>query len=393
MSDRILSRWRLILGVGVDDDMRKLGVSLEGEESLMDQALAAIYDDSEDFSYGAGDRSAGRQKSSPMLARWLADIRSYFKDDLVSVIQGDAMERKGLKQLLLEPETLKNVKPDIGLVSTLMSLNGRIPEKSKEAAREVVRAVVEELNRRLAEGLRRAVTGALNRREHSPMPSVSGIDWKRTIGRNIKNYNPDLGRIVPERYYFFDRSKRRNKWTVILDMDQSGSMADSVVYGSVCGCILAGMNSVKTHVVAFDTEVVDLTEKYGDDPVDMIFGVQLGGGTDINKSVAYCRRLIAEPKKTLFILLTDLYEGGNQTRLYRQCEELVGSGVKMVGLMALSDRGAPAYDERSAKKLASLGMPCFACTPDLLPEMLEAALKGRDLAEIAKDIAARSKKA
>ena len=387
------SRWRLILGAGVDEDMHNMGVTLSDEEQLMDQALSAIYDESDSFYYGSEEeRSAGRGKSRPMLARWLGDIRSYFPNDLVSVIQSDAMQRKGLTQLLLEPETLKSVKPDVELVGTLMSLSGRIPEKSKQIARTVVQAVVEELNKRLAEGLRRAVTGAINRREHSPIPSVSGIDWKRTISRNIKNYNPQLERIIPERYYFFDRSKQRNKWTVILAMDQSGSMASSVVYGSVCGCILAGMSSLKTHVIAFDTEVVDLTDKYGSDPVEMIFGVQLGGGTDINKSITYCRQFITEPKNTLFILLTDLYEGGNLKQMYQQCQDLAESGVRMVGLMALSDRGTPAYNEHVAKNLASFGIPCFSCTPELLPDMLEGALKGRDLNELAKNISGRAKR-
>ena len=150
--------------------------------------------------------------------------------------------------------------------------------------------------------VRQAVMGALNRNEHSPIPNASSIDWKWTIGRNLKNYQPQLGRIVPERVYFYSRAQRSNNWTVIVDMDQSGSMAESVVYGAVTGSIFASLPALDTRVVAFDTEVVDLTEKCGDDPVDMLFGVQLGGGTDINKSVAYCQQFITDPARTLFFL-------------------------------------------------------------------------------------------
>ena len=275
---------------------------------------------------------------------------------------------------------LKGVQPNVQLVGTLMSLKGRIPERTKETARMVVAAVVEEVKKKLEQRLRQAVLGALNRREHSPLPSAASIDWKWTIGRNLKNYRPELGTIVPERVYFHSRSQRSNAWTVIVDMDQSGSMADSVVYGAICGSIFASLPALDTHVVAFDTEVVDLTEKCGNDPVDMLFGVQLGGGTDINKSVAYCERFVTEPKKTLFILITDLFEGGNQAQLVRRLGDLVEAGVKVICLLALSDAGAPSYDEALARKLAGLGIPCFACTPQRLPDLVEGALRGADLA-------------
>ena len=160
-------------------------------------------------------------------------------------------------------------------------------------------------------------------------------------------------------------------------------MADSVVYGAVCGSIFASLPALETHVIAFDTEVVDLTEQCGNDPVDMLFGVQLGGGTDINKSVGYCEQFIKEPKNTLFILITDLFEGGNQAQLVRRMEEMVASGVRAMCLLALNDSGKPCYDEGLARKLAALGIPCFACTPQRLPELLEGALRGANLMALA----------
>jgi VWA domain containing CoxE-like protein len=384
-----LRRWRLILGKDADVSLCDMGGrSLSGGDAEMDAALAAIYDDVADADGDPKQRQAGLGGSAPRLAKWLGDIRTYFKEDVVSVIQADAIERKGLTQLLFEPETLKGVQPNIQLVGTLMALKGRIPERTKETAREVVRAVVEEVKKKLEQRLRQAVLGALNRREHSPLPSAAAIDWKWTIGRNLKNYRPELGTIVPERVYFHSRSQRSNAWTVIVDMDQSGSMADSVVYGAVCGSIFASLPALDTHVVAFDTAVVDLTEKCGTDPVDMLFGVQLGGGTDINKSVAYCEQFVTEPKKTLFILITDLFEGGNQAQLVRRLGELAAAGVKAMCLLALSDSGAPSYDEGLARKLASLGIPCFACTPARLPDLVEGALRGADLTRLATQTAA-----
>ena len=397
-----IKRWRLILGESSSPELTSMSgkaIELDSDESIMDEALAAIYDKSTESSgdlsntgHGGNQRTAGKGSSSPKIAKWLSDIRTYFTEDVVSVIQSDAIERKGLKQLLFEPEVLKSVQPDIEMVATLMSLRGKIPEKTKESARQLVRAVVDDINKRLENDIRRAVTGALNKRNHSPIPSAASIDWKYTINRNLKNYNKEYKKIIPERFFFFDRARRTNNWNVILDMDQSGSMADSIIYGSITGCIFAGMAALNTRIVAFDTEVVDLSEQYGNDPVDMLFGIQLGGGTDINKSVAYCQQFITEPAKTIFILLSDLYEGGNQAALIKRMEDMHSAGVKVICLLALSDRGTPCYDENLARRLSQIGIPCFACTPALLPELLEGALKGNDLNVLAKRLTSNRKK-
>lgn len=388
-----LKRWRLILGNPVHDKLSSytgFNLELDRDEKVMDEALAAIYDETGGNYENTGSssmpmkaRSAGLGPSYPKVAKWLGDIRAFFPDDVVSVIQSDAIEKKGLKELLFEPETLRNAKPDIEMVASLIALKGKIPEKAKDAARELVKAVVDDITKRLENDIRQAVSGALNRRRHSPIPSLKGIDWKRTIGRNLKNYNREYKKVIPERFYFFDRARRYNNWTVILDMDQSGSMAHSIIYGSITGSIFASIPSLATRVVAFDTEVADLTEQCHNDPVDMIFGVQLGGGTDINKSVAYCEQFIAEPAKTLFILISDLYEGGNHAALLKRLTGLHENGVMVVCLLALSDKGSPIYDVSLSKKLAGFGIPCFACTPGLLPEFLEGALKGYDLNEMA----------
>ncbi len=381
-----LKRWRLILGAHAQEARSQMGGSsgcvLSEEQRGMDEALGAIYDESSGSDSGEaakGGRGAGLGTSSPNLAKWLGDIRSYFKEDVVTVIQNDAIERKGLTQLLFEPEMLKNVEPNPQLVGTLMSLKGRIPERTKETARMVVGAVVDKIKRLLEQRIRQAVLGALNRREHSPIPHTASIDWKSTISRNLKNYQPALGTIVPEKVYFFSRAQRSNNWTVIVCMDQSGSMAESVVYGSVTGCIFASLPALDTRVVVFDTEVVDLTEQCGGDPVDMIFGVQLGGGTDINKAVGYCEQFVTDPSQTILFLITDLFEGGNEAQLVRRLKDLVESGVRVVCLLALSDSGVPTFDERLAKKLSEFGVPCFGCTPNKLPELIEAMLKQQDL--------------
>lgn len=390
-----IQKWRLILGQESHERFENMGgISLTPEQDLMDQALAAIYNRTESGGFGnsgqGGGRGAGSGPSNPQISRWLGDVRSLFDKELVTVIQGDAMTRCGLKQLIFEPELLEHLEPDVNLASTILLLKDQIPKRSKESVRIFIQKIVEEINRLLEQDIRRAVTAAINRRKHSPIPSAAALDYKTTISRNLKHYNQELQTIVPEHFYFFDRTSTTaaNKWTVILDIDQSGSMGESVIYSSIISCILASMSSLSTRIVAFDTNIVDLTEK-SDDPVDLLFGFQLGGGTDINKSVAYCQQFIENPSKTLFFLISDLEEGGNRAALLRRLEEMKESGVTVVCLLALAEGGRPYYDANMAQKIAGMGIPCFACNPQMLSSLLERALRGQDLQEFQKEFEKR----
>lgn len=388
-----MTRWRLILGQDSEDRFEKMGGGgLSGEMDMMDQALAAIYNLNSPGSFGTGGAGAGRGPSNPQITRWLGDVRSLFDPELVKIIQGDAMTRCGLKQLIFEPELLENLEPDVNLASTILMLKDQIPKRSKESVREFIKKIVEEINRLLEQDIRRAVTAAVNKRKHSPIPSAAALDYKMTIQRNLKHYNQELKTIVPEHFYFFDRTSTTaaNKWNVILDIDQSGSMGESVIYSSIISCILASMSSISTRIVAFDTNIVDLTEK-SDDPVDLLFGFQLGGGTNIDQSVAYCEKFIENPKKTLFFLITDLEEGGNRAALLRRLGELKEAGVTLVCLLALAEGGRPYYDTQMAQKVAALKIPCFACSPQMLPQLLERALKGQDLDQFVKELEKKKK--
>ncbi len=388
-----MQRWRLILGQDSQSRFAKMGSGgLTEQQDLMDLALAAIYDRTESGGFGSGGRGGGSGPSNPQVTRWLGDVRTLFDKDLVKVIQGDAMTRCGLKQLIFEPELLENLEPDVNLASTILLLKDQVPKRSKESVRLFIRKIVEEVNKLLEQDVRRAVTASVNRRKHSPIPSAAALDYKRTISRNLKHYHPELGTIVPEHFYFFDRTSTTaaNKWTVILDIDQSGSMGESVIYSSIVSCILASMASIKTRIVAFDTNVVDLTEK-SEDPVDLLFGFQLGGGTNIDQSVAYCQQFIENPSKTLFFLISDLEEGGNRAAFLRRMEEMKESGVTVVCLLALAEGGKPYYDAQMAQKVAGLSIPCFACNPQMLPTLLERALKGQDLGQFEKEFSKRGK--
>jgi Mg-chelatase subunit ChlD len=293
-------------------------------------------------------------------------------------MQTDAMERLGLTELLLEPELLETVQPDVSMVSTLINLRGVIPERSRETARAVVRAVTDDLEQRLRSRTVQAVSGALNRAARTRRPKLRDVDWNRTIAANLKHYLPEHRTVVPERLVGFARRQTRVERHIILCIDQSGSMAESVVYSSVFGAVLASLRSVATRLVVFDTSVVDLTDEL-EDPVDVLFGVQLGGGTDINQALAYCQSLIERPVDTILVLISDLYEGGIAEEMLRRAAAIVGSGTTMIALLALSDSGRPSYDASHAAALAGIGVPAFACTPEQFPDLMAAAIERRDI--------------
>ena len=369
-----LRRWRLVLGGeaaagrGVGAAGEGLDVALSGADAGMDRVLGALYD---------AERQAGLGASAPRVNRWLGDIRTYFPTPVVRVMQQDALERLGLRQMLLEPELLQAVEPDVHLVATLLSLSRVIPERTKETARGVVRKVVNELERKLRNKTVQAVRGSLNRAARTSRPRPHEIDWDRTIRANLKHYQPERATIIPEKLVGYAH-KRQALRDIVLCVDQSGSMATSVIYSGIFGAVLASIRAVSTRMVVFDTAVVDLTDDLHD-PVDLLFGTQLGGGTDINRALAYCQGSITRPQQTILVLITDLYEGGDAREMLKRAAALVAGGVQMVCLLALNDQGAPIYDERHAAALAGLGVPTFACTPELFPDLMAAAIQRRDL--------------
>jgi hypothetical protein len=367
-----LRRWRLVLGSEAE---AACGTPL-GTDAEMDQALAALY---EPTGSGLGsDRQGGRGASRPGVARWLGDIRRYFPSQVVQVMQRDALERLNLREMLLQPEMLEAAQPDVHLVAQLVALSGVIPAKTRDTARAVVRRVVDDLMKRLEEPLRSAVTGAVDRSQRNRRPRHAEIDWHRTIRANLCHWQPEYRTVVPQVLHGYGRKARRPQREVILCIDQSGSMAQSVVYASICGAVMASLPAVSTKLVVFDTAVADLSDQL-DDPVELLFGVQLGGGTDINGAVGYCQSLVREPRNTILVLISDLYEGGVAPQLLRRAAALVESGVQFITLLALLDEGAPAYDRQLAAQLAALGVPSFACTPDAFPALMAAAIRREDV--------------
>lgn len=368
MTSTRLERWRLVLGGGEAD---ATGVSLQDEDLRRDEAMSVLYD------VDAGNRRGGLGASAPRVARWLGEVRRLFPSSVVSIMQRDALDRLGLEQMLLEPEMMEAVTVDARLAADLIRLAAALPDQARERARQLVRRVVDDILRRLRLPLQQAIRGALRRSVRNLRPRPGEIDWNATIRANLRHYLPAHRTVVPERRIGYGRNQTRLR-DVVLAIDQSASMATSVVYGGVFGAVLASLPAIQTRVVAFSTEVVDLTDQCAD-PVDVLFGVQLGGGTDINRALAYCETLVTRPQQTVLVVVSDLVEGGRRDQMLRRFSAFHAAGVTVIVLLALSDDGAPSYDTLTASTLASFGIACFACTPDLFPELMAAALERHDL--------------
>jgi Mg-chelatase subunit ChlD len=361
-------RWQLALGDDAQSDLSE-------SDRRLSAALSALYD-----TPAQAKSRGGLGASSPRVTRWLGDIREFFPTPVVQIIQRDAFERLNLKSLMLEPEFLATLEADVHLVADLISLRSAIPEKTRETARQVVRKVVDALMARLEHKTTEVLRGALNRSQRTRRPRASDIDWARTIGANLRHYQAEHNSIVPETLIGYARKSKTRAHLdhVVLCVDQSGSMATSVVYSSIFAAVMASVPGIDTKLICFDTAIVDLTEQLAD-PVEVLFGVQLGGGTDINAALAYCERKIEHPAKTHLVLITDLYEGGDSKSMLARVAALKQSGVNIIVLLALSDDGHPGYHAEHAERIAAMGCPVFACTPDQFPDLMATALTRQDI--------------
>lgn len=369
-------RWQLMLGA--DEELGGLRGSLQA----MDRALGALYNTGDD----AEDRRGGLGASAPSVTRWLGDIRNYFPSRVVRVMQTDAIERLGVRSLLTEPEVLETLEPDVHLVATLAQLSSVIPERSRATARAVVAKVARQVEERIADRLQQSVLGALNRASRTSRPRPGDIDWNRTIAANLKNYLPEHRTVVPERLIGYGRRHLGVQREFAICLDQSGSMATSVVYASIMAGVMASLRTLRTSLVAYSTDIADLTEALAD-PVDVIFGAQLGGGTDTSPALEYCRRTITRPSAAVLLLISDLYDS-DPKRMLGHIARIQADGVRVVVLLTLSDDGLPFYNHDVAASLGDMGVPAFGCTPDAFPDLIAAAIQGEDLGRWAEQRAA-----
>jgi len=351
-----LQRWRLILGADAIPEEPDL---LDKNQAEMDVLLAALYE--------PGEKGVLKGPSS-QINRWLGDIRKYFPTPVVQILQQDALEKLDLKQMILEPELLASLEVNVSLVATLLQLKELLPDETRETARMVVQSLIDQLKKELRQPLEHAYKGRIKNNSFRSSFPKGKLDWKRTILTNLKNYQTEEKLLIPQHFYRY-HSFTPKLSRLILAVDQSGSMANSVVHASIIACVLAGIPAFKTNLVVFDTEVLDLTAELSD-PVSLLFSVQLGGGTHIAKALKYCQTLVTHPAETTLILISDLYEGDLVDNMFGVIQSMQREGVKIVSLLSLDNEGIPSFDKKNGATLASMDIPSFACTPQQFPALM-----------------------
>ncbi len=356
-------RWRLILGRLSDRSMGER--PLDGRDAAMQAALDFLYSrayEKRGLRLGSASRGAGSQDSLPAVLDWMKELPKLFPDDVCETIRADALDRFEMHEILQDPETLSRMAPNRRLLESLLMLKGKMNAAVTEQLLRIVSAVVEEIARRLRREVQTAFGGRRNRFQRSYLKIARNFDWKRTIRDNLRNYDPERGRLIVNRLYFNGRVKRLLPWDVILCVDQSGSMATSVIFSAVMAGILAGLPGVTARIVVFDHGVVDLSDRVND-PVHLLMTVQLGGGTNIGRAVSYCETLVRNPGRTVLALISDFYEGADERALLASVKRMAESGVTLLGLAALSDAGTPDFDRGLAGRLDRVGMRVGAMTP------------------------------
>ena len=369
MTDRSrLVRWRLVLGKSAEE---ALGCSLGGGEAAQDQALGYLYD--REYGRGrnvrlAGDRKGSLDPSQLSVPEWINQVHSLFPRKTIERIEKDALERYQLQEMVTNPEVLSRAQPSQVLLQAVLRTKHLMNQEVLQIARVLVRKVIEQLMEKLARPLQSPFLGAVDRRRRSHLRIAKNFDAKTTIRRNLAHYDPKRQRLSIQTPYFYSRVRRHvDRWQIIILVDESGSMADSVIHSAVTAAIFFGIKSLRAHLCLFDTAVVDVTE-HCNDPVETIMKVQLGGGTDIGGALGYAAGLVDNPRRTIVILITDFFEGAPLERLLGTAKQLIESGVTLLGLAALDERAEPNYDRGTAERLVALGAHVAAMTPGELAE-------------------------
>ncbi len=373
-----MGRWRLVLG----KDAEAEGVSLGDDPQLQRiEALVGFLFEGGSGSRGggAGAGSGGRQGGSGGSAltvpTWIDEVAELFPRSAQEVLHRELVRRRGIRELLDQPELLEKVEPNVELVKTLLTHKDLLNEQTRGLARKIIEKVVEELKQRMQVAVESAISGALRRDRHSPRKVYRNLDLRTTLRRNLEHYDRESGRLLVDRVYYFAAERRRRPWHVVIAVDQSGSMLDSAVFSAVMASIFYELPAVRTSLFLFDTQVVDLSDQVGQ-PVDVLMKVQLGGGTNIAQALRYAAQLVRQPARTIVVLITDFFEGGREDDLVRQTEEMAQAGVRMIGLGALGYDARPAYNRSTAKKLRKVGMDILVCTPEKLAECMARIIRG-----------------
>ncbi|MBN9522899.1 VWA domain-containing protein [bacterium] len=372
-----LARWRLVLGETAEQ--HGIGCGGHPEAERVERLVGFLFEPGGGGGKSGGgraaDRTGGTGPSRLSVPEWVDAVNELFPHQSKEVMQKELVRRRGIAELMEKPELLEKIEPNLELVKTLLSHRDLLNPKTRVLVRKIIDQVVQELRRRMQVQVEQAITGALRRDRHSPRKVFRNLDLKTTLRRNLKNYHRESGKLLVDRAYFYAAERKKKPWHVIVVVDQSGSMLESAIFSAVMASVFAELPAVKTSLVLFDTQVVDLSDQVGQ-PVDVLLSIQLGGGTDITQALAYANTLVRQPPRTIVVLITDFYEGRAESDLVAQTRLMADGGVRLIGLGALGYDARPAYNKATAGKLRKVGMDVLVCTPEKLAECMAKIIRG-----------------
>ena len=364
-------RWRLVLGRYAAQELQQ-GPGDAGIE----RALQYLYDrEYVERGHRLGKQPGARggggslDPSALKALDWLGQARTLFPRETFERMQVDAVSRYRLTELLADPAAAEALEPSRELATALLQVRGRLDDRAAAGLRTVIARVVEDIVRRLRPQFATALSGRKDRSRRSMHKVSQNFDGKRTLQANLSRYDPESGRLIVQDVRFVSRARRTLTWEVVLLVDQSGSMAASLLYSAVCAGIMSALPGISVRLAVFDTSVVDLTH-LAHDPVAVLLTAQLGGGTDIAKAMRYAEQQVTNPSRTVVVLVSDFEEGGSVAQLLASVRRLAESGVRLLGLAALDESAEPVYDQGTARRLAESGMHVAALTPERFAEWL-----------------------
>lgn len=369
-SQTAVNRWRLVLG-GLSDKQLQFGGESRDIRQFqdMEQLLDYLYSRSQGDDVRSGDRSGSLDETVLTAAEWITKVRELFPNQTAEVLEKHALEEFEMTELLTDRKVLEQLKPDMNLLKSVLQLKHLMKGEVLETAKRIAKQVADDIRKKLENDIRRSVLGRIDRNSSSPVHSARNLDIKKTIRRNLKNYDTERQQIVLKDIYFSSRVRRYNNKRVIIAIDESGSMTGSIIYSAVMAQIISNLPFAEVKLVIFDTSIVDLSDE-ADDPAQVLMSVQLGGGTDIGSALGYCESLIGTPSHTCVIVVTDLYEGAERSRLLNISKNIIESGAKLSFLTALDEEARPSYDRNLGQILANMGAFVGALTPEQLGDYI-----------------------
>jgi Mg-chelatase subunit ChlD len=341
---------------------------MDSMTAARDAALSWLYGRESDLADRdiRGARQGGQEGSTLSVPDWINEVHRLFPKETIERLERDAVTRYQINEVVTNPEVLRRVEPNEALLQAALRVKHLMNPEVLGLARELVARVVRQLMEKLAREIQASFGGTRDRKRPSSWRSARNFDPQRTIRANLRHWSVEERRLYISRPLFCARTRRHSaRWQVILLVDQSGSMVASVIHSAVTAACLHGLPAIRTHLCAFDTQVIDLTDRVTD-PVEVLMKVQLGGGTDIGNAVAYATGLIESPRRAIVVVISDFFEGGMPELLVRRVRALCEQGTQVLGLAALDPEATPVYDADLARKLVDAGAHVGAMTPGQL---------------------------